>query len=169
MSPARHRAAAAILCIHTDTVLSGAALSVPEFRGKRVTGYEVMRMGEVKTQRGREDWIKNALVEAQDAGVPLVVVGDPLCGFDPSDPIAFSANREWGKWLAAIERVGEGAHVLEAPSAWAREDASEHAERKLKLPLLHERIAKAVCLRPWAEHAPEVAAVLAPKKKRKAA
>jgi len=175
------KAPAVFLTIDSATA-SGVALSAPELRGKKVESYCAVTMGLVRSQRGREGHVNEAVSLAKDEGLPLIVVGEEWTPHGISTATFASLCESWGKWLAALERGGvpETQILRVAPNTWRaavfgknrpktsvalKEHACKHVERALSMHNLHHDLAEALCLRLWGEHAGEVHAVLAALKK----
>lgn len=155
-----------LLSINADRI-SGAALSVPEFKGRKVIEYEAVRLGEVKRQHGRDDWAKNAVAEAEYAGLPLVVIGSERDERRLSAAVLARLHQDWGQWLAAFERAGiPETHILTVPVKWLRSAPSYRS--KDFFGKLSSVIEKALHLRVWAETSAEVATLIAHKKKKAA-
>jgi hypothetical protein len=183
------RANAVFLTIDSATV-SGVAISVPEADARgRVTGYCEVMLGEARTQKHRAAFVADALEQAKDCGVPLVVVGEEWTHHGLSAAAYASLCENWGKWLAAIETANAKCHIVRVkPNTWRAAVFGKHkpstrdglktfairyVHQTLDQPLnLSDNIAEALCLRVWGERAAEVHALLAPKaaktKKKKA-
>jgi hypothetical protein len=181
-------AKAVILSIDSATV-SGVALSVPEGNGNRITEYETERLGEVKTSRARQDWVKDAAEAAQELDVPLVIVGEEWTPHGISTATYASLCESWGRWLESIELVlgrldtPPVVHIVRVnPNTWRaavlgkgrakksaelKKQAVQYAALALDQPMLSDNVAEALCIRVWASRAAEVHELL--KKRKKAA
>lgn len=189
MAPASYSLARAIFLSIDSASVSGVALSVPTGSG-RVRNYEVERFGECKRQKDRESWVKDAIGVAVAEDLPLVIVGEEWTPHGISTATFSNLCENWGKWLAAIERVSEPErtelHVVRvSPNVWRnavfgkrrprkwddlKKLAVRYAEYALKQPPnLSDNIAEALCICAWAQRAAEVHELLAPKRKRRAA
>lgn len=168
---------------------SGVALSEPRFDSRgTLRGYDCDRFGLVTTQLEREDWMQEALEAADLHALPLIVVGEMWTPHGLSRTTYRKLNESWGLWTAALERERVGTNVAihtvrVDPQSWrskvfgkrrpkTREGlkplAVIYAQKVLEAPPhLADDIAEALCLRAWAERAPEVHALLEPEKSKK--
>lgn len=170
--------------------VSGVALSEPRYDSRAaLRGYECDRFGLAVNQLQRESWLDEALLIARCEELPLVIVGEEWTSHGLSRTAYKQLNESWGLWRAALERQKKPRDVVHVvrvnPQSWrsklfgkrrprTREGlktlAVQYAHRVLKAPPhLSDDIAEALCLRAWAERAPEVHELLEPKKKKRKA
>lgn len=183
---------AVFLTIDSATT-SGVAVSEPRFDARgALRGYESDSFGLVTSQLQREAWVAEALLIARCEKLPCIIVGEEWTSHGLSRAAYKKLNESWGLWMAALERErkpGDVVHVVRInPQSWrskvfgarrpkTREGLKQlavvYAQKVLKAPpQLSDDIAEALCLRVWAERAPEVHALLnkpVKKRKRKAA
>lgn len=164
---------------------SGVELSYPVTDARDACrGYEVEAFGLVKTPDGRAAWVRDAVQLAKDCGLPLIIVGEQWTRHGLSNAAYKALNERWGKWEEEIERLGVMANVVRVyPQTWRaavfgksrprksadlKRWAVKYVELQLKQgPNIHDDIAEALCIRVWAERAPEVHALLESLKKKK--
>jgi hypothetical protein len=157
----------AIYLTVTCAKVSGVALSEPRLNHRGTfRGYECESFGRVRTRQEREVWLEEALFAARCESLPLVVV--------LSEP-----SKLWSAALGRVKDRRDKAHLVHAAPNWrakvlGKRRPAPYTQKVLEMaPHLSDDIAEALCLRVWAEGAPEVHELLAAKiqkpKKRKAA
>lgn len=185
---------AVLLSIDSATT-SGAVLVAPEQDhhksckengpcGCRVADYATLRLGTVTTQTEREEWVNLAAEEAEELGVPLVVVGEEWTRHGMSNKALASLCENWGKWLAEFEHIELPKEniVRVNPNTWRaaifgrrcpkdrkglKKMAQAYIVNALKMPPHGDDVAEALCMNVWGRHADVVHAVV--KKLKKAA
>lgn len=138
----------------------------------RVTGYELIEAGTVRTQQERQDVVERAVEVAADLGVPLIVVREDWTHHGMSDVAYKSLLVNWGKWEAELEHIGLPASCIIAvltntwhgaifgkagvPREQRKARAQAYVQHAMKLPPYGEDISEALCIRAWGQRAEEV-------------
>lgn len=193
--PAHYTDVNAVLLSIDSATSSGAVLAAPEQDHRNscneenlcncpVTGYETLRLGVVRTQKERGEWAEMAAEAAEDAKVPLIVVGEEWTRHGISNAAFISLCQNWGKWLAEFElaEVPKENIIRVNPNTWRaavfgrrrpknrkglKRMAQAYIVNALKMPSHGEDVAEALCINIWGRHAAQVHAAV--KKLRKAA
>lgn len=111
LPPRKANVRAVLLSIDSATC-SGASIQVPEIERSVVTDYDIIAYAEIRTQAHRRDFVKQAVEEALEMKLPLVVVSEEWTRHGLSNATFISLCQNWGKWLAALEDCGLSKDVV---------------------------------------------------------